>query len=202
LLPSIPEYINCTCTNARVDKLGTISYLQNRYSVPDYLVQKIVEVKIYINKIEIYFNNSLVATHSRLNGNQQWSIDILHFRKTLTRKPGALCGSMAFEQMNNILKNIYIKHFKDRNKDFIELLNLVGENDINVITKIVEKLEKHRIIVTLDTIKIILNRNNDIVDKTPSTSQMQKQIEKCSREHLRLYDLVVGTVDVKEVAAV
>jgi hypothetical protein len=202
LLPSVPEYINCECVTAKVDKLGTISYLQNRYSVPDYLVQKRVDVRVYINKIEIYFNNSLVATHTRLNGNQEWSIDIFHFRKTLTKKPGALCNSIAFEQMNNILKQIYQKHFKSMNKDFIQLLNLVGENNINEITKIVNILEKQKVTVTLDTIKMILNRNNEPINITSSISQMQKQIEEYSREHLKQYDAIVGTSGVKEVVTV
>lgn len=203
LLTLMPEYINCSTVNARVDKLSTISYLQNRYSVPDFLVQKIVEAKIYVDKIEIYFNNSLVSTHIRLNGKQEWSIDIFHFKKTLTRKPGALIGSVAFEQMSNTLKQIYNKHFKDNNKSFIELLNIVGEQNINTINNIVTKLEEQRVCVTVDTIKMILNRNDNCNNNVNSShSNMQKQIEQFSKKHLQQYDAIIGTRDIKEVVVV
>lgn len=86
----MPTYPNCIDITLRVDKLSTISYLKNRYSVPDYLVLKAVDVKVFVNRLEIFYNNKLVATHSRLYTNQDWSIDILHYTKTLGRKPGAL----------------------------------------------------------------------------------------------------------------
>ena len=70
----MPTYSNCIDTTLRVNKLSTISYLQNRYSVPDYLVMKTVDIKIFIDKLEIFYQNKLVASHSRFYGNQQWSM--------------------------------------------------------------------------------------------------------------------------------
>lgn len=92
----LPTYPNCIDLTLRVDKLSTISYLQNRYSVPDYLVLKCVDVKVFVDKLEIFFNNNLVASHNRLYTNQDWSINILHYTKTLSRKPGALVRKCCF----------------------------------------------------------------------------------------------------------
>ena len=44
----MPTYPNCTDITLKVDKLSAISYLKNQYSVPDYLVLKHVDVKVYI----------------------------------------------------------------------------------------------------------------------------------------------------------
>jgi len=96
LLKLMPTYSNCIDLTLRVDKLSTISYLQNRYSVPDYLVLKAVDVKVFVDKLQIFFNNNLVASHTRLYTNQDWSIDILHYTKTLSRKPGALVRKHCF----------------------------------------------------------------------------------------------------------
>jgi transposase-like protein len=200
LLPLIPDYINCITITDKADKLSTVSYLQNRYSVPDYLVQKEIHLRIFIDKIEMFVNNSLVTEHIRLNGNQEWSINIMHYTKTLLRKPGALIGSVAFKQMNEKLKQIYVKHFKNNSKEFISLLNLIGTSDFNNIKNIITTLENKNIDVTIDNIKMILNRNNDLVNMVPvTTSNMQNEIEEHSRQHLNIYDEIIGTKDLKGV---
>lgn len=198
----MPTYSNCIDLTLRVDKLSTISYLQNRYSVPDYLVLKAVDVKIFTDKLEIFYNNKLVASHTRLYGNQEWNIDILHYIKTLSRKPGALRGSLAFEQMNASLKVIFNKFFKDQPKAFIELLELIGTHDINSVNDVINSLTQKSIPVNIENIKMILNRENDIVENTTKKSDMQKQIEENARRHLYMYDELIGTADLKGGVAV
>jgi len=194
LSPLMPEYVNCTNIYARVDKLSTISYLQNRYSLPDHLVGKIVDIKIFIDRVDIFFENNLIATHIRLHGNQQWSIDIMHFKKTLSRKPGALIGSLAYSQMNATLKNIYEKHFKLSPRNFIELLDIVGCHDIAAVNNTIKVLENKNITVTIDNIKMILNRKNELNNTALilTTSPMQEQIEEHSRRQLEQYDFVIA----------
>lgn len=198
----MPTYPNCIDLTLRVDKLSTISYLQNRYSVPDYLVLKAVDVKIFIDKIQIFFNNNLVASHTRLYGNQEWSIDILHYTKTLSRKPGALVGSLAFEQMHSSLKEIYHNFFLDKPKCFIELLEIIGNYDINSVQNTINILIQKSIDVNTENIKMILNRNNDAPSLPSAKSSMQEEIEINSKKHLSLYDSIIGTSNVEGRVAV
>ena len=202
LLELMPPYINCIDLTLRVDKLSTISYLQNRYSVPDYLVLKAVDVKVFIDRLEIFYNNNLVASHTRLYGNQEWSIDIMHYTKTLSRKPGALLGSIAFEQMNSTLKEIYHNFFNHNSKSFIELLSIVGNYDITSVQNTINILTQKSIEVNVENIKMILNRNNDCSNVTVPKSSLQEEIENNSRRHLAMYDLVIGTSNVKGGVAV
>lgn len=202
LLNLMPTYPNCIDMTLRVDKLSTISYLQNRYSVPDYLVKKAVDVKIFIDKLEIFYNNNLVASHTRLYGNQQWNIDILHYSKTLSKKPGALLGSLAFKQMNYNLKEIYLKHFENKSKDFIELLNIVGIYGMSSVQNVIDILTQKLVEVNIENIKMILNRKDEKLNTTYIKSDMQTQIEQNSKKHLLMYDEIIGTTQIKGGVAV
>lgn len=198
----MPTYTNCIDLSLRVDKLSTISCLQNRYSVPDYLVLKLVDVKVFTEKIEIFYNNKLVASHNRLFSKQDWSIDIEHYIKTLSRKPGALRSSLAFEQMNTSLKEIYHQFFEKDSKSFIELLELIGIYDINPIKKTINILTQKNVEVNIENIKMIINRKNEHTQNSSIQTSTQKEIEENSKKHLQMYDKIIGTVNVKGGVAV
>lgn len=196
----MPTYINCIDITLRVDKLSTVSYLKNRYSVPDSLVLKSVDVKVFTDKLEIYYMNELVTSHTRLFGNQEWSINILHYVKTLNKKSGALLGSVAFNQMDNVLKTIYNLYFLNEPKQFIELLNIVSDHDISAIKKTIDILIKKQIEINIDNIKMILNRNDYVAPKI--TSNMQSEIVENSKKNLAMYDMIIGTTNIKEVVTI
>ena len=84
--------------------------------------------KIYPDKVLCYYDRILVAEHKRVHGRNQWQIDILHFTKTLAKKPGALASSVALAQMEPKLLNIYNRYYKGFEKSFIELLGLISKN--------------------------------------------------------------------------
>lgn len=50
----------------------------------------------------------------------------------MKRKPGALKGALAYEQLSEDVKEIHEKYFSDNPKDFIELLQYCKENDITI----------------------------------------------------------------------
>lgn len=110
-------------------------YKQNKYSVPDYLVEKYVNAKITVNRINVYFSNNLAASHEKSYKNQTWSMNIEHYRNTLLKKPGAIKNSLAFSQLNTKLQSIFNKHFLNNPKEFIELLDIVSEYGFEKIKK-------------------------------------------------------------------
>lgn len=57
LIPLKPSYDTSRRVEARVNKYSVITIDQNKYSVPDYLVGKFVNVKIYPDTIAIYYKN-------------------------------------------------------------------------------------------------------------------------------------------------
>jgi len=120
----------CEMVQLRVDKYATICYHTCRYSVPDNLVGKFVDVKIFSSKIEIFQDNALVAMHDKTYGKHQWIIAIEHYLNTFKRKPGALLGSMALAR-RKYLKELYTVHFIECPRDFIDLLHYCDQHHID-----------------------------------------------------------------------
>ena len=130
--------------HAKVDKYSTISYKKNRYSVPDFLVGRLLDLRIFAEKIDVYFNNEQVCSHTRNYGLHAWTMDINHYLTSLKRKPGALKGSLAFAQLNDAVKEIQEKYFYNDSKDFIELLQYCKDKNIYFtnVENAVEKIKK------------------------------------------------------------
>lgn len=64
--------------SGKVDKYSTITVAQNHYSVPETLVGKTVDVRIYTDKIVVYHDGEVAARHARSFKPHDWQIDIYH----------------------------------------------------------------------------------------------------------------------------
>lgn len=196
LMELMPAYEAANMVSLRVDKLSTITYKQNKYSVPDYLVGKYVNAKITVSRINIYFDNKLVASHEKSFKNQTWSMDIKHYRNTLLRKPGAIKNSLAFSQLNAKLQSIFNKYFLNTPKEFIEIIDIVSEYGIEKVENTIDKLNQKHIKINLDNVKIILN--NTIDNDTVNYKIVNTEIEKKSKEQLLKYDNIFKTQDIQQ----
>jgi len=126
--PGTMECYQAECL--KVDKYATFSYGTNRYSVPDYLVGHMVEVKVYANQLKAYYNNLPVCRQERQYGKYLWQIDIEHYLRTLTRKPGALHGSVALRQAPPEIKRLYEQFFRSHPQGFIEILQYCQNKNV------------------------------------------------------------------------
>ena len=163
LLPTLGKYEAAKMELLRVDKYSTIMVDSCHYSVPDRFVNKIVKCKIYSNDIIIYFEDEKLAHHKKNPGRHQWIININHYLTTLFRKPHALVNSSAFNQLEDNLKKLYEQYFFGKDKEFIQLLDLVGKVGIDKVKKSISIINNSTpTSVTLDKIKFICERNNDM----------------------------------------
>lgn len=163
LYPNKPFFECCEIELLKVDKYSTISYKTCRYSVPDKFVGKMVSVRIYPDMIICYDENHKISSHSRSHGAFEWSIKIEHYISTLKRKPGALTGSVALDQTNIHLQEIYKSYFKGREKEFIDLIEFYTKSLIPVskIESAIKDLNSYREEgVTLDKIKLLCTRTS------------------------------------------
>lgn len=85
-------------TSVRVDSKSMVTVRQNRYSVPSELLGRRVGARIGARRIEILCDGETVAIHERLRGRHQVRARLGHYAGILTRKPGALAGSVALAQ--------------------------------------------------------------------------------------------------------
>ena len=142
LLPDMPLYETATLHEVRVSKYSTIMIDSCYYSVPDCYVDKLLRCKVYTNKLIVYDNEKKIAEHDKIYGLNKWKFDIFHYTYTLFRKPKALVNSIAFKQMDDILKGIYQDYFKGNEKEFILLLNCVGKYGLAAVDNSLKYLKQ------------------------------------------------------------
>lgn len=144
LKPLNGRYESAVIGRRKVSNYSLISFENNEYSVPDYLVGQEVTVKAYAETIKIYSENSLIASHTRMKGNKKTCMDIHHYLRTLSRKPGALRNSQVLKE-DDELHQLYVDHFTGRAKEFIAILmtnqNKSRQELVNVLHAAIEGVE-------------------------------------------------------------
>lgn len=130
---------------SKVDKFATICVGTNRYSVPDRLTGRMVFVKMYSSRLEISDERGVVCTHPRSYDRGGWYIDLDHYLITLSRKPGAVQGSVALKQAPAWIRQMYQHHFRDDPRAFVELLQYCKTREITHarLRETVEQLIHH-----------------------------------------------------------
>ena len=184
LLPLKPSYDTSRRVESRVNKYSVINIDQNKYSVPDYLVGKFVMVKIYPENIEIYYKEQKIAEHKRSYSTHYWTVDINHFIHTLKKKPGALHSSVGRHQLSPELQEIYHNYYINNPKDFIVLLELIKEKDLESVIKAIKELSKiKKEIVNTDNIKNIIFK---LPREEDSLKEKDISIQKASIEQISI----------------
>jgi hypothetical protein len=92
----LPEYTEHTVP---VSEWSTIRVRYCVYSVPSRLIRETVRVRLFEDKIEVYYRDSLQLTCERLRGRYQRRIDYRHVIWSLVRKPGAFARYIYREEM-------------------------------------------------------------------------------------------------------
>lgn len=126
LLPAVPRFEAFRTASCHVDKYSTICADRNHYSVPDTLVGRRLDVRLYTDKILVFSKGELIATHPRSYARGQWFLDIFHYLRTLQRKPGALPHSTALLQSDPRLLHLFHSHYPSDPKAFLALLQEKG----------------------------------------------------------------------------
>jgi hypothetical protein len=62
---------------------------------------------------------------------EKWTLDIYHYTRVLSQKPGGILDSLAFKTMDTKLKTLYIDNFIGLEKDFIKTLELINKYGID-----------------------------------------------------------------------
>jgi len=93
------EYEVFRYDSLRVHKSGFIIAEPAKYSVSPELAGKIVQVKIYFDKIEVFYDRSLIKTFARSYEKNCEVLDWKVYVPTLVKKPGATEHTRFFNQM-------------------------------------------------------------------------------------------------------
>lgn len=144
--PAIAPFDVADLIECRVDKYSTVTINQNRYSVPEGHVGMYIKAKVGAEKIKLFIDGKLAAEHPRNWGLHQWIMDINHFLKTFSKKKGALGQSECLRQTPTKIKTLYNDYYIGKEKEFIELLLYVRENNnLEKVFSAIEELKKIQI---------------------------------------------------------
>jgi len=150
--------------HAKTDKYSTVILYGNRYSIPDFLVGKLITIKAFAEKLDMYYNNEYLCSHTRSYDAHSWTINIDHYLTTLSQKPGALKNSLALNQANEEVKVLYFDYFLNDSKDFIELLQYCKKHCIcwSEVTKAIVSLKQiSPTDISKDKILLLISKEKD-----------------------------------------
>ena len=92
----MPQYVNY---RARVRKWSTIQVAGRTYTVPSRLIGKEVAVRLYADRVEVYYKDALVERMDRVRGEGEANVNYRHVIGSLVRKPGAFARYRFREQL-------------------------------------------------------------------------------------------------------
>lgn len=132
-LPVTPM-LACTTHSLRIDKRSTVPHGSSRYSVPVQYATKHVVVRAFVNRIEVLYEDKIIATHDRAQPGA-WSLQLDHYVSLLEKKPGLLDSGkpfvkQAWTRTQQLFRSeLEFRYQGDGTRRFIEILLLAKKYD-------------------------------------------------------------------------
>lgn len=168
-----------------VNKYGFVTIDTNKYGLTPELAGKVIQAKIYAEKVELYYDRQLLKTYERSYKRNEEVLDWKQYLPVLVKKPGAAEHVRFFSQMPKLwrahLLNLQGKERKtalmvlseivrDGNAalsdDALALANECGRMDADSIRQcyyMIAKAEKHPAPLDLQTTPPILDYRPDLL---------------------------------------
>lgn len=156
-LPTL-EYENCDLKRATISRYSLVKCEGNFYSVPDTYRPRLITLKIMVDRIVLLDGNDVIASHRRLTGKQQYSLDITHYIKTFHRKPGALPNSRVLAQVDELILDLFNRYYLDDPKGFLSILDLMLETSTEALSHALTILNEQNISPTYDMLRFLLHQ--------------------------------------------
>jgi len=169
-LKPLPRYRldGCQKKVVRVGPASTIRILHNTYSVNSRLIGERVQVRVYVEYLQVWYGQKHVDTLPRLRGKGGYQINYRHIIDWLVRKPGAfeeyryredLYPSTTFRIAYDLLKR---KGPNTANKKYLQILHLAAEETEVGVEQALELLLNEGRSINVDVVKELLETENRI----------------------------------------
>jgi transposase len=99
LMPMVASFDGYVEEPGRVSSTCLVTAGRNHYSVPCELAGKLISKRFYPERIEVVFEDTVVACHPRLFDRGQTRYDWRHYLPLVERKPGVLRNGAPFAEM-------------------------------------------------------------------------------------------------------
>lgn len=123
---------------ACINNYGYIAIDNNKYGVSPELSGKNVQVKIYYDKIEIYFEHSLLKVYGRSYLRGEEIIDWKQYLPLLCKKPGAVEHTRFFNQLPKLWQShLKLLEGNERKSALMLLMEIVNDNNIEICDNVI-----------------------------------------------------------------
>jgi hypothetical protein len=197
VMKELPERRLDSCKRERVKvDSGSLIYAdRNVYSVPSRLIGEQVEVRLYMERVEIWYGQKKVEEMPRLRGRRRHRVDYRHIIDWLVRKPGALENYRYRDELFPTSRfRMAFDELKDRlgprgSKEYLAILELAAkESEAKVDEALRALLENGEGWVRAETVREGLR-----VEEKGSI----REVEVASVD-LRLFDELCGSGEVQQ----
>ena len=158
----LPEY---TEEEVRVSSWGTIRVKHNAYSVPSRLTGERVKVRLYEERLEVYFKGVHQLTVDRLLGRSGHRINYRHIIWSLVRKPGAfpryryredLFPGPVFRQAYDVLTEAKASE-RDADIHYLRILHLAASTMESEVEAALELLLDEGTVPEIERVKALVS---------------------------------------------
>ncbi len=113
LMPMVSSFDGYVEEPGRVSSTCLVTAARNHYSVPCELAGKLISKRFYPERIDVVFDDVVVASHPRLFDRGRTCYDWQHYLPLIERKPGALRNGAPFTELPKplaALRGALIRH--------------------------------------------------------------------------------------------
>ncbi|MCP4666519.1 MAG: hypothetical protein GY849_09130, partial [Deltaproteobacteria bacterium] len=184
----------CIDFSTSASKQSLVRFDSNDYSVPVEYAHHDVLLKGFVDRVEIYCNHELVATHCRNYDKGEYVLDFLHYLPLLERKPGGIHNARPFkgepwgENITLMRRELEYRYGGQGTKKFIKVLLLFTEFPVVAVKEAVRKCVRRRAF-SEEAVKGVLTyqprRNPPSLDLS-NRPQLQVEVDGC--RHSTVYD--------------
>ena len=166
------DYETRTC---KVGRGGTFRLLHNTYSAHSRLVGETVKVRVYADKLELWYAQRHIETLPRLRGENGHCINYRHHIDRLVRKPGAfenycykddLFPTSLFRIAYDILRDNC--SIRQASKEYLKILELAAKEDESLVNEALRLLINLEEAMSFEKVKAFI----DLKQKVPAPTDV------------------------------
>lgn len=148
-------------TRVRVGVGSTISVGRNVYSVPSRLIGEVVEVRMDMETVEVWYAQKFIVRMPRLHGRNRHFINYRHIIGWLVRKPGAFAQ---YKYRSELFPTSHFRMAYDllcrsgnarADKEYLHLLELASDNE-SAVDQVLAHIIGQSLPITFETVEAMV----------------------------------------------
>ena len=177
LMPMVSAFDGYVEEPGRVSSTCLVTAARNHYSVPSELAGKLISKRFYPERIEIVFDEVVMASHPRLFERGQTRYDWRHYLPLVERKPGVLRNGAPFAEMPEPLVRLQRLLLRREGGDRVmsQMLAVVPKAGLDTVLVAVELVLESGVVSVEHVLNVIARLNQaPLPESVPTTLQVKE----------------------------